>query len=54
LEIKNIEFLINDYKQRTLSEDNQERLEKLEESYKNGDGQAILWIQAIQNNINNN
>ena len=54
LEIKNIEFLINDYKQRTLSEDNQERLEKLEESYKNGDGQAILWIQAIQKNINNN
>jgi len=49
-----IELLINDYKQRTLSEDNQKRLEKLEESYKNGDGQAILWIQAIQNNINNN
>lgn len=50
-----IEFLINDYKQRTLSEDNQERLEKLEKSYNNGEyGQAILWIQAIQNNINNN
>ena len=49
-----MEFYINDLKGRTLSLDNQERLEKLEESYKNGDGQAILWIQAIQNNINNN
>jgi len=27
----------------------------LEESYNNGEyNQAMLWIQAIQNNINNN
>jgi len=50
-----IEFLINDYKQRTLTQENQERLEKLEQDYNNGEyDQAMIWIQMIQNNINNN
>jgi len=53
--LKAIETLIYYYREQTLSEDNQEHLEKLEESYNNGEyNQAMLWIQAIQNNINNN
>ena len=50
-----IEFLINDLKERTLSQDNQERLEKLEQDYNNGEyDQAMIWIQMIGSNINNN
>jgi len=50
-----IEFLINDLKQRTLSEQDQEYLNKLEKDYNNGEyDQAMIWIQMIGNNINNN
>ena len=50
-----IEFLINDLNQRTLTQDNQERLEKLKQDYNNGEyDQAMIWIQMIGNNINNN
>jgi len=50
-----IEFLISDLKGRTLSPDNQERLEKLEQDYNDGNyDQAMIWIQMIGNNINNN
>ncbi|MHA1482603.1 MAG: hypothetical protein ACTSQA_04095 [Candidatus Heimdallarchaeaceae archaeon] len=46
-----IEFLIDDLKERTLSQDNQERLEKLEQDYNNGEyDQAMIWIQMINNN----
>lgn len=50
-----IEFLINDYKQRTLDEKDQEYLNKIEQDYNNRDyDQAMIWIQMIGNNINNN
>ena len=50
-----IEFLIDDLGQRTLTKDNQERLEKLKQDYNNGEyDQAMIWIQMIGNNINNN
>jgi len=50
-----IEFLINDLKQRTLTGEDQERLEKLEQDYNNGEyDQAMIWIQMIGDNINNN
>jgi len=50
-----IEFLIDDLSQRTLTQDNQERLEKLKQDYNNREyDQAMIWIQMIGNNINNN
>ena len=50
-----IEFLINDLRGRTLSPDNQKRLVKLEQDYNDGNyDQAMIWIQMIGNNINNN
>ena len=50
-----IEFLINDLRGRTLSSDDQERLEKIEQDYNDGNyDQAMIWIQMIGNNINNN
>jgi len=50
-----IEFLIDDLSQRTLTQDNQERLEKLKQDYNNGEyDQAMIWVQMIGNNINNN
>ena len=50
-----IEFLIDDLDQRTLTPDNQERLEKLKQDYNNGEyDQAMIWIQMIGDNINNN
>jgi hypothetical protein len=43
-----MEFYINDLKERTLSSDNQERLEKLEQDYNDGNyDQAMIWIQMI-------
>jgi len=50
-----IEFLINDLKQRILSEQDQEYLNKLEQDYNNGEyDQAMIWIQMIGNNNDNN
>ena len=50
-----IDFLINDLKQRTLSKQDQEYLNKLEQDYNNQEyDQAMIWIQMIGNNNNNN